>query len=346
MPILSTIIAAKLAAGSAGAEENLETGEITVFSSNRYHRGPAGYSDCQVWKSPGAGTAVIEMWGAGGSSGKMCCCGAGLPGNPGTYMKKTIATTANTWIRGYTGRSCSNDNLEFKGCSESSCFLICSPDGGLSGDNGGVNCMCLCTQGGVGGYTFCTGSSQTSCCYSANSFCCNASRTSMADAGAACFLICNLRSGYEKCAYGGDINCHSMTENGCNFSCASFGSCYDYKCGGQYDHVAYPPGIISDKGGVVTYQLECYSNMYDGTGGGLSQLLGALNFAGSNPVIGGTPGTACWSGSRGCGCYEQNHCVPQIPYGVGAPSANAEGSVRDYGYRGGQGALRIKFVAA
>lgn len=345
MPILSTIISAKLGAASGGAEENLETGEITVFSSNMYHRGPAGYSDCQVWKSPGAGTAIIEMWGAGGSSGKQCCCGAGLPGNPGSYMKKTIATTANTWIRGYTGRSCSNDSLEFKGCSEASCFLICSPDGGLSGPTGGANCACLCTMGGTGGKTFCTGSSQVSCCYSANGYCCS---NVSSNAGAACFLVCNLGhcNGGNNCAYGGDINCHSGTVDGCNFSCSSFGSCYDYKCGGQYDHVAYPAGIITKKGGVVTYQLECYSNMYDGVGSGLSQLLGALSFAGSNPTVGGQPGTSCWSGGRACGCYEYNHCVPQIPYGVGAPSANAESSVRDYGFRGGQGALRIKFVAA
>jgi|SaaInl74LU_5_DNA_1037368.scaffolds.fasta_scaffold06564_3 hypothetical protein len=343
MPVLSEIISAKLSGGGAIAEEdNLEQGQIFVYSPNKYNRGPAGYGECQVWKSPGSGTATVEVWGAGGSSGKMCCCGAGIPGNPGAYLKKTITVDSDTWIRGYPGRSCSNDNLCFKGCSESSCFTICSPNGGLSG-LGGANCICLCAQGGVGGMTFCSGSSQNSCCYSANGYCC---RAVSSNAGAACFLICNVGYFDGKCAYGGDINCHSGVPGGCMFSCASFGSCYDYKCGGQYDHVAYPPGIISKDGGVVTFQRECYSNAYDGTGDGLHQLIGALSFAGRNSSIGGQLYTSCWSSHRQCGCYEWNHCVPHLPFGVPGYGANAEGSVRDYGVRGGHGAIRIKFVAA
>jgi hypothetical protein len=28
------------------------------------------------------------MWGAAGSGAEMCCCGGGIPGNPGGYARK------------------------------------------------------------------------------------------------------------------------------------------------------------------------------------------------------------------------------------------------------------------
>jgi len=343
MASLSNIISAKLTS-TGFEEENLEKGEIFVYTPNMYNHGPAGYSERTVWKSPGAGKAVIEVWGAGGSSGKQCCCGAGIPGNPGAYVKKTINVDGDTWIRGVPGLACANDTLCFKGCSESSCYTICSPNGGLAG-LGSANCICLCAQGGTGGMTFCSGSSQNSCCYSANGYC---TKTVTNSAGAGCFMVCNIGGPVysPKCAYGGDINCHSGTLGGCNFSCASFGTCYDYKCGGQYDHVAYPPGIITDTGGVVTYQRECYSNSYDGVGDGLSQLIGALSFAGRNSSIGGSQYANCWSSGRQCGCYEFSHCVPNLPFGVPSPGSSPEANVRDYGSRGGAGAIRIKFIAS
>ena len=44
MPVLSEIISAKLSGGGAIAEEdNLEQGQIFVYSPNKYNRGPAGY---------------------------------------------------------------------------------------------------------------------------------------------------------------------------------------------------------------------------------------------------------------------------------------------------------------
>ena len=35
----------------------------------------------------GGGEATIEMWGAGGSGARMCCCGGGIPGNAAGYPK-------------------------------------------------------------------------------------------------------------------------------------------------------------------------------------------------------------------------------------------------------------------
>lgn len=321
-------------------ETGLEQGEIFAFYPPCYNPGNAA-TGCVCWNSPGTGYAVVEIWGAGGSGGKMCCCGAGIPGNPGAYSKKCICVDGNTWIRGILGMSCSNDNLCFKGCSSSTCIHICSPNALLTGGRGNANCICMCAQGGNGGMTYCNGSSQPACCFSANGYC----YSQIAGAGGACFVVCNVGAFNPKCAYGGDINCHSGSPGGNNFSCTTFWTCYPCKCA-QNDHVAVPPGIFGTDGGLATIQRECYSNMYDGSGDGGSQLIGALNIMGRSPTVGGHVNTNCWSSGRQCGCYEWAHCLPFLPYGIPGTSGIAPDSVRDYGYRGGHGALRIKFIGA
>jgi hypothetical protein len=51
-------------------ETNLLTGNISVYYPAREYN----TYRCQIcWKSPGNGTAVVELWGASGSGGKMCC---------------------------------------------------------------------------------------------------------------------------------------------------------------------------------------------------------------------------------------------------------------------------------
>ena len=54
------------------------------------------------------GTVTIEMWGAGGSGAKMCCCGNGLPGNSGSYSKRTITMGTSNYIYGCVGFACGN----------------------------------------------------------------------------------------------------------------------------------------------------------------------------------------------------------------------------------------------
>ena len=49
------------------------------------------------------GTAIIEVWGAGGSGARMCCCGDGLTGNAGAYVKKTITVETGDTMTGCTG---------------------------------------------------------------------------------------------------------------------------------------------------------------------------------------------------------------------------------------------------
>ena len=88
MASLEALIKAKLPASS---EENLESGRIYSFSEgNTYTKA----CNCWCWCPTTTGSAVIEVWGAGGSGAKMCCCGNGLPGNSGAYSKTTKAMTA------------------------------------------------------------------------------------------------------------------------------------------------------------------------------------------------------------------------------------------------------------
>ena len=344
MPNLSDLIEQKLAAGDGIEESNLEKGEVWSFQpSTRDAQFGVAATACMCWNAPGSGTAVIEIWGASGSSGKMCCCGAGIPGNPGAYAKKTIQVDSSTWIRGIIGNSCSNDSLCFKGCSQATCVTLCSPNGTLPG---GLECNCLCAEGGAGGVTWCNGSTQPYCCHRGNGMC--ASLSVNCNSGNACGNVCHVGFFTGRCAYGGDINCNSgdpnFPESGM-FSCVQFHSCYPCKCA-MKDTVTVAPGIFSTEPSSITYQRACYSNNYDGTGDGGSQILGGLAALGRRAGNGGIPNAQCWSSHRPCGCYEDNHCGLFLPPGVPGQASMTAGSVRDYGWRGGPGKVRIKFIGA
>jgi hypothetical protein len=73
--------------------------------------------------------------------------------------------------------------------------------------------------------------------------------------------------------------------------------------------------------------------------------LSGINFASKNPSMGGHH-SACWAGKLSCGCYEDHQCNYWIPIGVGSPAAFPCGGVRDHAMRGGQGAVRIKFIGS
>lgn len=90
MASLSSLIQTKSAIAQI-SEENLDKGQVFVFAHGTYTQN----FRCQFcWIAPSNGTATIEIWGAGGSASRMCCCGIGIPGNPGAYAKKTVAITS------------------------------------------------------------------------------------------------------------------------------------------------------------------------------------------------------------------------------------------------------------
>lgn len=322
MALLSNLLLSRASGISAeSGETNIEEGTVIFFSNNSANGTNAPY---YYWKPPAAGTAVIEVWGAGGSTPRGCCCGAGIPGNSGAYSRKTISVNTSTYICGSVGTACGNaSTLCFRGCSDPSgvCWV-----GAVGTANG-----CMCAEGGKGGYWYCTTGSSPACCFFYSGGFCG---TMIPDN---CGIICNHISGHWiPNGYGGDVNC-----KGC-VSCSSFFGCYpNQPCCYQY-HVAVPPGYISDSGTTVTIQGECQPTGQSATGAAIQTLLYGISAASKRPTH-GVPFQSCWASHSFCGCYEQNGCMSYLPTGVGAPPTQSTYEVRDHGYRGGMGGIRIRF---
>ena len=97
-----------------GNETNLEKGRIYQYAS--FSSRQMNFRCHVCWVAPSAGTATIEIWGAGGSGAEMCCCGFGIAGNPGAYSKKVITMAEGCFICAITGMPCRNeDDLCFRG---------------------------------------------------------------------------------------------------------------------------------------------------------------------------------------------------------------------------------------
>lgn len=304
-----------------GAETNLIPGKVYVYGEGSQQSNLwCGF----CWISPGTGTAKIEIWGAGGSSSRMCCCGFGLPGNAGAYSSRTISVVSGCYVCGCVGLSCNNaSSLCFRGCSAPT--MLCWFGGGTNG--------CMCAQGGMGGYTFCSTSTAAFCCFSGNSFC-----SCCMNPG--CGIICNQFSGaWIACGYGGTVNCCG------GFSCAMFSCCDDTQsqnsCG-RINYTPAAPNTFATSGGVGVSALECDNTLSMATGQAGHPTIGALTGLSRNPHISTLP-SHCWVSTRSCGCYEMQGCQQWVPYGHGAPSIAICGESRDSGYRGGMGLVRITY---
>jgi hypothetical protein len=302
-------------------EENLEQGRVWVYSPGTMY---AGFCTGFCWRAPENGTAVIEVWGAGGSGALMCCCGGGTSGNAGAYAKRTISVATGCPISGIIGRACGNSSaLCFRGCSEPSevCWTSTTGDG------------CICAQGGAGGRSMCSTGTSLFCCFVNQSHCFTGPFNNN------CGLICNYFSGiWIACAYGGDVNCCGP------FSCTSFLGCLPLcHCCSQF-HVAVPAGYFACQGSVVTHGAEEDSRTALMSGQNIHKFFSAMSGASRTPVK-GVPMQYCWRSDRACGCYEMQGCMPYLPPGVGGLAATPCPTVRDHAIRGGMGAVRIRFYS-
>tara|TARA_B100000676_G_C18091101_1_gene859851 strand:+ start:7008 stop:7976 length:969 start_codon:yes stop_codon:yes gene_type:complete len=304
-------------------EENLEKGYIWSWTPGSDF---TNFCNGICWTAPANGAALIEIWGAGGSGSRMCCCGDGLPGNAGAYVKKSIQVEQGDTVTGCTGMPCYAHPLCFSGCSNATGICI------VTASNGD---LCMCAEGGRGGTSFCNPNTHSLfCCFRANGFCgtrCNENY---------CGVICNHCSG-AWCAfgYGGDVCCCG------NVGCVSFFGCYPHcKCQFQR-HVPTPAGLFAEEGALITFQTESDGTpMSQWSGNQLFQFYAALNSTSRAPRM-GTPNSYCWRSDRSCGCYEMQGCANYLPVGTGGIGPNACPDVRDHGIRGGFGGVRIKFLA-
>ena len=321
MALLSNLLLSRIAGGASAAETNLDNGKVWFFSSFNTYETYSSNAFC--WKSPGTGTAVIEMWGPGGSGGMMCCCGGGVPGNSGAYSKKTISVNASSIVCGAMGVACGNaSQIGFRGCSSATglCWVSSTTNG------------CMCAEGGRGGCTMCSPTTNMFCCFYAAGYC------GTVGANANCGVICNCYNGtFTPSAYGGDVNCCG------NMSCTSFFSDTPAQyCQFQY-HVALPAGVISTAGAVITINGELTTPSSMTASSSYIQIIHNVAAIGKNPGQGATA-MACWASIVSCGCYEDNGCRHYLPIGMGGTPGQPCSSVRDHGLRGGPGAVRIRFI--
>jgi len=319
MASLRSLLGTKQDAFVSVTEENLEKGRIYVYTpGTNYSRLWCGF----CFHPDTSGTAVVEIWGAGGSGAEMCCCGFGTPGNAGAYVRKTVSMAPGDFICGYIGQSCGNATaLCFRGCSEATQVRFC-----IGGQE-----TCACAEGGKGGLTYCSTNSSYYCCYRANGFC--VTRTDNDNCG----IVCNQCSGsWIACAYGGDVNCPGK------ISCVSAFGCYPSCVCLFIDHVPTPAGMFSKEGAMMSYTRENNNDFAQWSGSGHHQHLGVLG-SGRFPR-GGIPWATCWGASKACGCYENDGCVPVMPIGTGGRGPNPCPGVRDHAIRGGHGGVRIRFT--
>ena len=302
-------------------EDNLETGYIYSWTPGTNW---TNFCNGVCWTAKANGTAIIEIWGAGGSGARMCCCGDGLPGNAGAYVKKTITVETGDTLTGSTGMACQAHPLCHSGCSDPTgvCWVTANNGNG-----------CLCARGGYGGKTMCTTGPSLYCCFRAQGFCtvrCNNDN---------CGMVCNWCDGaWPAEGYGGDVNCCGQ------LSCSSFfGCCPHCKCRFQ-QHVATPAGLFAENGALITFQKESDGTpMSQWSGNQLFQFYAALNLATKSPYQ-GNPLSYCWRSDRSCGCYPSQGYANYLPVGTGGIGPNPCPEVRDHGIRGGFGGVRIKFI--
>jgi len=313
-------------------EEGLEKGQVYTFvphgtAGTQFH--PSGIF---CWLAPGTGRVVIDIWGAGGSSPSIRCCGVGLPGNPGAWSRKCICVVAGCQICGQVGISCGNvETFCFKGCSEPTqvCWV------GRNQYTGAVANGCMCAQGGRGGTAYCApGSAAVFCCYQSGNFC-----VTNFSSGT-CGVVCNFGSGTGSCcaeSWGGDINKRG------GFSCSVFYTCYSNCPCSTQAHVAIPPGLFACDGASVQHGFETDGDHSQWNGSGYMQFIFQLNAMNRSPAR-GMPQVHCWVSNKPCGCYQMQACTPYFPTGTGGTMPTPCGDHCNFGWRGGYGAVRINFI--
>lgn len=317
MATLSSLLEAKISVNLQ--ETNLENGTVYAFSPNTADMGTQTNAYLFCWEAPGAGDAIIEVWGASGSAGAECCCSFGLPGNPGAYSKRTIAVDASSFVCGQIGCAQNNSTQCYPGRSNCSCICY----------SGTVNQGIMIAEGGRGGPVFNSNSGNAiSCCYRAAGY----PFTQFQDY---CGIVCNYVDGEIAQASGGEINCAA------GWSCTVFRHC-NVCCTCYFEPaIRTSPGIYAADGAVIHFNLDFETERQE-SGITYPHMAIALTSASRTPAGAGYK-SYCWNSGRHCSCYGVTSCQLQLPFGIPAPPQQAKSNSWDYGMMGGHGAVRITF---
>lgn len=309
--------------------ERLSRGEIFYFTHTNV-LGTINYTPCTyTWASPGTGIAVIELWGAGGTGGRQCCChSGGVPGNPGAYTRITVDVCGSSCVCGWVG---------------------CSPTGGTLCYNGRSGCSVAClfqtscnnvltSTGGFGGYIMCSTSTSMYCCMAASGFCNTFAGSALPPGGNFCGIICNYggpNSACFACSCGGEVNiCGGI-------SCSRYWDCCQYhKCNIEQT-IALPAGPVGNRSCAPCHRF--FRSEFPGYGianNGYSELSVALGDLTGNFGY----RHQCWNSNQPCACYEYDGCrfnSAAMPGLTGIPCPG----VRANGHKGGHGAVKITFYS-
>lgn len=318
-------------------ENNMEAGEITIICPGTQCGDiPGGWQ----YTPRTSGTLIMEAWGAGGSTPRMCCCGSGIPANTGSYVKKVLNVNTNTSFAGKAGIPCWGvGSLCTVGCSSATCWCwTCAFDCLGNAYNG-----CICAEGGTGGVQYCTTGTAAFCCFYAGGFCGTKSNYGGSCTGCDyCGWICNAgASVYRGQAYISTCNCICDVALPSNISCVFFGGCDPCCAVCHYVNVmAVPPGLFNRCAGKITYLNENDNEFASWSGMGKHQYISAISSLSRFPAQ-GIPWTTCCSSNRACGCYEAEGCGIWLPIAFGGSPGYPCAGVRDEGMRGGLGAVKF-----
>lgn len=322
---------------AAQTDVPIRDGRMFLFHPN----GNTGSNRNYCWVSPGTGTAIIEVWGAGGGSGSCQCCTVGISGNSGAYSRTTIAVTGSSFVCGSVGGSLNATANSGCGCTGCCSHAGIAPAGTLT--------RCVMAQGGLAGFQIPGSSGSAAYNYFLACLFCGSNPCSYA---AGCGIICNFgftglaTLGYGNtgvqiaaCACGGDLNVSG------GISAADFTLCEPAGSTTTNHIVAIPAGLRS-----LVPECICV-NMCDGLGPSGSQVLtGSLvleiNYSRAMHGIGipnryATHSAGIFCDSFCCCSSGQNIGIVGAGY---LPQSQNQGITTNCGQRGGPGLVKITFI--
>ncbi len=320
---------------SAQTDVDFREGQVYSFAPN------FNTANAFCWRSLGrAGTAIIEVWGAGGGGGGGQCCGMGIPGNSGAYSRATVTMDTNGFICGSVGGSLASSSCN--GCRGLCAFVGVAPAGTLN--------RCIISQGGFGGFWMCqTGVSQF-CCFAANGFCVTPYSSIPGLSTVGCGFVCNIGSTtlgqgakVEACACGGDINIPG------GISCTDMCNCTPQVNLVRSRHYhSFPAGLIGCQPG---HALACYCSTRATTvaGGSRGEAAFELSFSRlkGGQAVASRHFLYCCGVPVDCGCFPYQCIASNGVVGAGYGSqAAVDGGITNTGCgsRGGPGLVKITFI--
>jgi len=317
MANLSTLIEARSTAGST-PETNLAEGSIIWFTANTTDGTP--YPCYAQWKAPSNGRVIVEVWGAAGSSSRVCCCGASMPGNAGAYSRRETPVSTNTCICFCVGMPCTSPSNQIE-CSEATMLCV--------SNNSAGDTFCMCAQGGAGGYGMCISGSSIACCFVSGQTLCNS-------LSSGCGWVCNTCSGrHNATAYGGTTNIQG------GYSKQYFGHCNPCCVNCHYSLVKTSAGVFGTEPSEIRHSIDWCRQCCGG--GDVMPMINAVTSASKQPQQGGHL-QGSWFSTIYCGCYQSHMCQTMYGTGIPAPGAGMRDNGRAQGSKGGMGAVKINFI--